>query len=466
MDLIERPQPRICLLGATFATGNLGVSALTEGSIKTIVHRYPDARIFLLDYGQGSSVQEVKIENRVVCISIVYMRFSKKFWLKNNIALLLLVSVLVRLIPWAKLRKKVVGGYPCLRPVQEADLVASIAGGDSFSDVYGLDRFLYVSLPQLLALFLGKRLVLLPQTLGPFKGWLARAIARVILKRAESIYLRDLAGVRRIKALLGPNGRDGKVRFCYDVGFLVNPVRPPHLDLVGFPSQPPHGSSLVGLNISGLLFMGGYTRNNMFGLKTEYRKLVYSLIDFLIENKNAHVLLVPHVFGEHSESDSLVCERIYEELKTKYSSKLAFVRGRYNQCEIKYIIGRCDFFIGSRMHACIAALSQNIPALAIAYSDKFVGVMETLGIQSLVADARTMDRDQILQAIDQAYGDRVFLQRQLEGKMPKVISIVLSLFNAIGPDAQHDGESENSIGGIDSKRPPPRVNCLDVQKPQ
>ena len=38
----------------------------------------------------------------------------------------------------------------------------------------------------------------------------------------------------------------------------------------------------------------------------------------------------------------------------------------YDQHAIKSIIGRCDFFIGSRMHACIAALSQKIPTAAVA----------------------------------------------------------------------------------------------------
>ena len=47
---------------------------------------------------------------------------------------------------------------------------------------------------------------------------------------------------------------------------------------------------------------------------------------------------------------------------------------------MKYLIGQCDFFVGSRMHSCIAAVSQCVPAVSIAYSDKFIGVMATLGL--------------------------------------------------------------------------------------
>ena len=75
----------------------------------------------------------------------------------------------------------------------------------------------------------------------------------------------------------------------------------------------------MGLNISGLLFMGGYTRNNAFGLRDDYRVLVTSLIDLLISKKGANVLMVPHVFGMQpdSESDSVVCEQVFATLEEK-----------------------------------------------------------------------------------------------------------------------------------------------------
>ena len=55
----------------------------------------------------------------------------------------------------------------------------------------------------------------------------------------------------------------------------------------------------MGLNVSGLLDMGGYTRNNAFGLKTDYRALIYNVIDFLIEKKQVDVATWhrTHVFG-------------------------------------------------------------------------------------------------------------------------------------------------------------------------
>lgn len=421
---------KLILLGATFSTSNMGVGALTAGTIKCILHRFPGAEIFLLDYGKEKQIYDFQLDNRVVPIQLLNMRFSKKIYLKNNIAVLLFLALALKLIPSQKIRNSIISRNFYLRHIAESDIVASIAGGDSFSDIYGLSRFFYVTLPQLLVLFMGKQLVLLPQTLGPFKGRLARVIAKYILNRADVVYSREYTGIEEIRKFLGRRLKTSRVRFCYDVGFALDPVKPENLNLGAFFEKRTNDSCVVGLNISGLLFVGGYTKNNMFGLKIDYRELIYTLIDRLMQKKNVMVILVPHVFGspEHIESDSVVCAKIHDELKTKYKDRLFGARGYYNQNGIKYIIGLCDFFIGSRMHACIAALSQNIPAVAIAYSKKFFGVLQTIGAESLVADPRTMEKEEILSIIDKAYENRISLKEKLQKTIPQVKETVLNLF--------------------------------------
>ena len=422
---------KIILLGATFSTSNMGVGALTAGTIKCILHRFPDAEIFLLDYGREKQTYDFQLDNRVIPIQLLNMRFSKKIYLKNNIAVLLLLALALRLIPSQKIRNSIISKNLYLKHISESDIAASIAGGDSFSDIYGLGRLFYVSLPQLLVLFMGKNLVLLPQTLGPFKGRLARVIARYILNRADVIYSRDYTGIEEMRKFLSRGFKIPRVRFCYDVGFALDPVKPDNMNLGAFSEKRTDDSCVVGLNISGLLFMGGYTQNNMFGLKIDYRELIYTLIDRLMQKKKVMIVLVPHVFGslEHLESDSVVCAKIYDELKTKYKDRLFLAQGYYNQNEIKYVIGLCDFFIGSRMHACIAALSQNIPAVAIAYSKKFFGVLQTIGAESLVVDPRAMDKESILTVIDEVYENRDSLKEKLQQTIPQVKKTVLNLFS-------------------------------------
>jgi colanic acid/amylovoran biosynthesis protein len=431
--------PKIGILGAELKNANLGVRALAAGTIECLLHRFPSAKVFFLNYGRLPACSIFLYQGEEVNIPLVNIRFSKILYLPNNIAVLFLFVFLVKLIPWQTLRRKLVGWNYCLREIYETNVFVSVAGGDSFSDIYGFGRLLYVALPQILVLLAGKRLIITPQTFGPFRTGIARAIARFIFARAELIYSRDLVGLEEIRRLLGHKQSPEKAGFCYDVGFVVVPRAPMNLHIEGLDVQKVNEVPLVGLNVSGLLFRAGYGKRNMFGLVVDYERLIHELCEVLIVKQQARVLLVPHVSAgienvrgwKYCESDLMASLEIYEALKERYRDKIGIVRGEYDQSEIKHVIGRCEFFIGSRMHACIAALSQSIPAISIAYSDKFIGVMQALGVPSLVADARTMTEKEILASIDRAYEQRLLLRLQLESKIPEIQKTVLNLFEFI-----------------------------------
>ena len=427
----NRKNPRVILLGATFSTGNLGVNVLTSGAIQAILANAPGARISILDYAKESVLYELRQAGKKIAVPLVNMRFSKKIYLSNNIAVLIAAACLLKLVPRG-IRQRLISRNQCLRHIHGADLVFSLAGGDSFSDIYGMERLLYVSLPQILVLLLGKQLVLLPQTIGPFKSWLARSIAKFIVRRANRAYSRDHSGVEELRRLAPARDR-ADFSFCYDVGLVVDAKKPQNIDVAGF-SLAASNRPLIGFNVSGLLHMGGYTGMNMFGLRCDYAQLVRSIIRFLITEKSGSVLLVPHVLGTHAESDELSCRELFDELAAQYPGALGLVQGRYDQHEIKHLIGQCDFFIGSRMHACIAAVSQSVPAVSIAYSDKFKGVMESLGLSTLVADPRILEQDEILRIVERSFDDRSSIRRRLAERMPEVRSTVLNVFQNLIPD--------------------------------
>ena len=432
---MKKPQ-HIFLLGAGLDTGNLGVGALTVGAIKCLTTRYPDAEISMLNYGKSASAQSVRLEGRQVSVPVVTMRFSWRVYLSNNIIVLLGLALVMKGCP-RKLGEWLIHTNRCLRELNEADFVASIAGGDSFADIYGLERLLYVSLPQILILLLGKKLILLPQTIGPFRRRFSKGVAKYILKRAEHVYLRDFRSIAECQNLLG-NEKEAKApMFCYDVAFSMDPIAPADRKMVEKlgDSQAP----IVGVNVSGLLYSGGYTGKNEFGLRGDYREFIRRVIAFLIEEKRSRVVLVPHVFGG-AESDLGVCEQIYKELSPTYGDRLLAVLDQYDQNEMKYLIGKCEMFLGSRMHACIAALSQTIPAVSVAYSDKFIGVMETLGIESTVADARELTVDGLLDVVNRVYEQREAIHLQLQAKMVEVRSEMLRAFANLGNTADEVDE--------------------------
>jgi polysaccharide pyruvyl transferase WcaK-like protein len=408
-------------------TGNHGVGALASGTLTALLRADADAKLAFLDYSREAVVNSDRVGKRSVQVETINLRFSKKPWQPNHVGRLLLTAALLRLVPSGEARRRMAARNPWLRRILDTELLVSIAGGDSFSDIYGMRRLLYVALPQILVLVLGKPLVLLPQTYGPFESSLARYVARYVIKRAALVYSRDEEGVRAVRALIG--GEDDRVQFAYDMGFALEP-QPPAEDVCRQLDAIKQNGPVTGLNVSGLLYMGGYSGNNMFGLKGDYARMVHVLLEELITKQGAQVLLVPHVFGgeENRESDEKACARIQAEFGQRYAGRLHYLPGRFDHHEIKYLIGQCDFFLGSRMHACIGALSQCVPAVGLAYSRKFAGVLESVGGGSRVVDLRTLGDDEVVEAVRKAFGQREVLRRQLEEKMPLIRKSVLGFF--------------------------------------
>lgn len=419
---------RFVLLGASFGTGNLGVAALASGTIAAVIQSRPGARIVLFDYGREPATYQVKCPKGSASVPLINIRFSKKPWHPNHIARLLLTACFLKLIPSRRFRERVVLRNPYLKPLWEADMIGAISGGDSFGDIYGLGRLVYVSLPQFLVLLLGKPLVLLPQTIGPFKGLPAKAIARYLVRRAEVVYSRDRTSFEAIKPLLG--SRQSRLKFSYDLGFALEPAAPSALP-TGWPDLVNPKRPCVGLNVSGLLFMGGYTKKNMFGLQLDYPALVRRIIDYFIREAAADLVLIPHVFGDSMESDAAICAKLYDELSYSFPDRLHALRGMLDQHQIKHLIGRCDFFVGSRMHACIAALSQGVPTVSLAYSNKFIGVMEPIGAAAIVADLRQQSQEEVMKVLAEAFGRRTDLRAALQQQMKVIKKTILALFSTV-----------------------------------
>lgn len=423
---------RVALLGASFDTGNLGVSALAESSIKCILHRWPDAQVTLLAGSRQVGEENLQIGNRLLKAKKIPVRFCRNLFLPNHFLVLFIYAMLLKILRGSSFKAFCCRRNSYVSELLRTDIAADITGGDSFSDIYGMHRFVLVTLTKWLVILFDIPLVLLPQTYGPFNRRVSKMGAKYLLKRAAVIYSRDNSSMDYIKNLLGNHTAAEKVRFVPDVAFVLDSCSPTCLDTGIDLNKHNHGTLIVGLNVSGLLYNGGYTRDNMFGLKTDYRRLIYQIIELLLKNENVSVLLVPHVFppaGYEVESDPDACLEVYRQMVQKYPDGIFLTRGRYSHKEIKYIIGLCDFFIGSRMHACIAAMSQFIPTIGLAYSDKFAGVFGSVGLADYVVDVRNSDEGDLAEKIKTAFEQRGKIHKHLQNIIPQTTEKILNVFN-------------------------------------
>lgn len=128
---------------------------------------------------------------------------------------------------------------------------------------------------------------------------------------------------------------------------------------------------IVGINISNFVNFG----NNH---NTLFMKSIYILIDYIINELKLHVLLIPHVFWP--EQNDVYLSNI---IKQKYHNdeRVALCSDEHlNYCQIRYIISKCRFFVGARTHAMISAYSSYVPAMALGYSTKSIGIAKDIGL--------------------------------------------------------------------------------------
>ena len=111
--------------------------------------------------------------------------------------------------------------------------------------------------------------------------------------------------------------------------------------------------------------------------------------------------------------------------------------------ELKWVIGRTDFFIGSRMHACIAALSQSVPAVGLAYSDKFLGVFQSAGVGEAVIDLRKAGVSEVIEQTLSALERRMELSQKLRSLIPGIQEEIYQTFRKLLPGTT---QAKRSVG--------------------
>ncbi|MDD2943573.1 MAG: polysaccharide pyruvyl transferase family protein [bacterium] len=274
------------------------------------------------------------------------------------------------------------------------DLVLDIGEGDSFSDIYGWKRLAFLIGTKLLASRGGRPLVLSPQTLGPFKHPVAAWLGDLAMRRARAVCSRDALST----AYFQSRKLNKPVNEIIDVAFALP------FEAVSRSCE----KIRVGINVSGLLWGGGYSGNNQFGLTLDYQATVLELIDYFLEQPNVEVVLVPHVVNAEREAeDDLRASQRIASICPAVSVAGPFA----SAMEAKGYIAGFDFFTGARMHACIAAFSSGVPCVPMAYSRKFAGLFNTMNYVH-VADCTKETQAQVVSRMKTAFSGREQLREE------------------------------------------------------
>jgi len=405
--------PRIGIFGCPFDSGNQGVSALGYSLIRGLLEAAPGAALTVFDEGAGHRTRRLSIGDQNADVGFIGCTYSRRYYRPSN---------LVQMHAAARLGLAAV--HPMLRRIADFDMILSMSGGDSFSDIYGDWRFRAVTLPKLIALELGVPLVLPPQTYGPYERDSTRQIAGEIIRRADSVWARDAHSLAVARQTAGEGTDPSELHLGVDVAFGLPPAAPNDEALRESLSElRGRCDQVVGLNVSGLLYNKPGVDQSHYGMKSPYRETIHRLLDSLLARESLGIVLLPHVTavsGDRIDCDHGAAETIRDTLSDEHRSRMIFAPSNLGPMEAKWIVSQTDWFCGTRMHSCIAGISLGIPTTAIAYSDKTLGVFETAGVQDCVVDPRLVDGATVVEQIMAGFDSRAEAAQSLRAGLPAV----------------------------------------------
>jgi polysaccharide pyruvyl transferase WcaK-like protein len=414
-------------MGASPGTGNRGVSALSVSLIGLCLEAEPQAELKLLIGHDRADSFKVTVNGTQRTIPVVHCRLSPWSRLQEHLAWITVLSILFRLS--SRLRARIRRANPWIRAVADADLIGDIRGGDSFSDIYGLKEFLLGFVMSWTVLLVKRDIVHFPQTYGPYKNSIAEWLARYLLRHSSTVMARDTHS-QAVAQRLRRSRTD--VLLSPDVAFSLEARRPtqPALDPPLQTNAP--GKHVIGVNVNALMY-NSRAGKNPFGLSLDYRAFLRMLVIALLRKTDGELWLVPHTFApaSSSESDPEASRQLRASLPQELRSRVRIVAADYDQHEIKGVIGMCDFFIGSRMHSCIAALSQGVPCVGVAYSMKFLGVFESVGMAQWVIDGRRLGSAEAVQRILDLYTHRDEVRAGLKQRAGEAETQVRRIFRGL-----------------------------------
>lgn len=326
-----------------------------------------------------------------------------------------------------------------LNQFENADVIVDLSL-DSYGESYGFLPLWETSKELLISYLLYRPTIVYAQSVGPFNGRISSMIARFTLNKVNIISVREEISWNYLKKIgvINPN-----IYLTADPAFILDPEPTKIDEIIG--KNTSDLRPIVGMSISKMKEAHGNDKFRFLSRMFQITSYVFpdyitdhlvkmslkvshidkveiywlnSVIEHLVKKYNATILLIPHIISDQNEilgDDRTAISKLYMNLDENCKRNVYPILEPYSSEELKGIIGTCDIFIGEKMHTNIAALSQYIPTLGLAYSHKFQGIMKMLGQEDYVLNST--DIGLITEKIDDLWINREKIKNELKDKM-------------------------------------------------
>lgn len=277
-----------------------------------------------------------------------------------------------------------------INEIKSADSIFVKGGGfiHSYGSITDIFFIYYLTYHIRLAESFGKKVIMLPNSIGPLKNKIARKIAFKVLKNCSLITVRETISKQYLDSF------SINSELFPDLGFFLEPSQ---ADMTNYliKHNIPLNKKKVIITLRPYRFQGFHNPTKLFD---NYINGVNQLVRFLTHN-NYHVTFMAHTLGPSShENDSLAIKEVLVRLDDKTMQSVTFIEDINLTCkEVEKIYSYYDYMIGTRFHSVIFALNVNVPSIAIAYGgNKGKGIMNVLGNSDYSIDMDKIENNSLI----------------------------------------------------------------------
>lgn len=399
------------LIADAYTPAHIGNGVLLSSSISVIRRSFPDAVIRFLSLEMTTPTHLTSLPYDAFPFRFpVSVSFSRKvLWLMKEIPFMMM-HILNRCTFRFKPSTLCIKGCKkdAFMQIEEADIVVSITG-EAINDLTRttLPFFLFT---YWLAISLGKKMVVFPQSIGPLSRAWTRGMTAFVLKRCALVFGRDQYAIAELNGLGIPQSI---AKFSPDVGVIQPYVS---LDVATriLESQNirPSNKRFIGITVSRIK-EEGIAGINHIEIMLKSIKQTLSPID-------THLLILPANIpvNDHDLGDLPECEAFAAALSEFHPDILT--PRIYRPEEYKGILGLLELFITSRMHVAILSTMAGTPTITLNTQRKLHGYMSNIGQERYSLNLDNLSVESLGAAINSAISEREVIQESLKCSAAKM----------------------------------------------
>lgn len=146
----------------------------------------------------------------------------------------------------------------------------------------------------------------------------------------------------------------------------------------------------------------------------EFVKSFADVSDYLIKHYGYKILLFPYNLGS---SDYNLLKRLYDRTKQKDS---VILKKDLSMTQTVSVLKKLDFVIGMRLHSLVISLSNEIPAVGIAYDRKVSSFMDSLQLGNYIIDIKDVRFNTLKTKVDSL----ILYKSSYKSKLSKNIALL------------------------------------------